>query len=336
MSERLRVAIIGAGAVVQVAHLPVLKKLKSVEVAAICDPDLPKAKALANRFGVPDAFTDIEEVLNFESLDALVVASPNHLHEAHVLAALAAGLHVLVERPLALTAAGAQRIQRAAEKKGRTVLVGMNQRYRADAQLVRGFVQGGELGEVESVRGSWHTFRPSRQQLGWRLRRDQAGGGALLDLGLSMIDLGLWLAGNPVPVRVSASCEQPTRERGVEHWGSVFLVCEKGVSLFVDVTWHHMGEGERFGLGLRASRGAASVNPLTVWKELHGVPTDVSPSTSTGRENAFLASFRAEWAHFLAILGGQAKAPDLAEQVTLHRIMDAVYRSAQDGRDVTL
>jgi predicted dehydrogenase len=336
MGDRLKVGIIGGGAVTQVAHLPVLKKFKTIDVCAICDTDLPKARALADRFGVPDAFDDIEDLLHHETLDALVVCSPNHLHEAHILAGLAADLHVLVEKPLTMNAASAQRILRAAEKREKVVMVGMNHRYRPDVQIVRSFVQSGELGNVESARGSWHAFRPSRNQLGWRQRRDQAGGGAMLDLGLSILDVGLWLAGNPKPARVSATLDRSGRERAVEQSGSAFLVCENGLSVFVDVTWHHIGEGERFGVGLRASKGTAAVNPLKVWKDLHGVPTDVSPTGAGSRENAFSSSYRAEWAHFLAVIAGEAKAPDLAEQVTLHKIVDAIYRSAEDGRDVLL
>jgi predicted dehydrogenase len=333
--ERLKVGIIGGGAITQVAHLPVLKKLKMVELPAICDTDLPKARALADRFGIKDAFDDIEDLLRFEALDAVVICSPNHLHESHILAALSAGLHVLVEKPLAMSTASAQRILRAAEKRDRVVMVGMNHRYRPDVQIVRGFVQGGELGTIESVRGSWHVFRPSRAHLGWRQRRDQAGGGAMLDLGLSVLDLGLWLGGNPAPARVSASLDAG-KDRAVEQSGSAFVVCEGGMSLFVDVTWRHLGEGERFGVGIRGSKGTAAINPLTVWKELHGVPMDVSPTGSGSRENAFTASYRAEWAHFVAAVAGEAKVPSLQEHVVLHKVVDAIYRSAQDGRDVVL
>ena len=86
MSERLRVGIVGAGAITQVAHLPVLKRLKQAEVVAICDPDVPKARALAERFGVPDTFDDIEDMVQHVELEALLICSPNHLHESHVLA----------------------------------------------------------------------------------------------------------------------------------------------------------------------------------------------------------------------------------------------------------
>lgn len=335
-SERLRVGIVGGGAIAQVAHLPTLKKLKSVEVVALCDIDLPKARALADRFGVPDAHDDIEDLLRTPGIQVAVICSPNHLHESHILAALSANLHVLVEKPLAMSAASVQRIMRAAEKRDRVVMVGMNHRYRPDVQIVRSFVQGGELGRVESVRGSWHVFRPSRNQLGWRQRRDQAGGGAMLDLGLSILDLGLWLGGTPAPVRVSAALDAAGKERVVEQSGSAFVVCENGMSLFVDVTWHHLGEGERFGVGVRGSKGVAAINPLMVWKELHGVPMDVSPTGAVSRENAFMASYRAEWAHFEAAIGGEAKVAPLQEHLVLHRIIDAIYKSADDGRDVTL
>ena len=157
MSEPLRVGIVGGGAVVQVAHLPVLKKMKGIELRALCDNDLPKARALADRFGIKDTFDDIEELLRYEALDAVVVSSPTHLHEAHVAAALSANLHVLVEKPFTISAASAQRIVRAVEKRDRIVMVGMNHRYRPDVQIVRSFVQNGELGTIESVRGSWHV-----------------------------------------------------------------------------------------------------------------------------------------------------------------------------------
>jgi predicted dehydrogenase len=335
-SERLKVGIVGGGAITQVAHLPVLKKMRGVEVQAICDTDLPKARALADRFGVKDAFDDIEDLLRYAALDAVVICSPTHLHEPHIQAALSANLHVLVEKPLAMSATGVQKILRAVEKRDRVVMVGMNHRYRPDVQIVRSFVQAGELGTIESIRGSWHVFRPGRTQLGWRQRKDQSGGGAMLDLGLSILDLGLWLGGSAPPARVSASLDPIGKDRTVEQSGSAFVICENGTSIFVDVTWRHLGEGERFGVGLRGSKGTAGINPLNVWKELHGVAVDVSPTGSVSRENAFTASYRAEWAHFQAAIAGEAKIPALQEHLTLHKVVDAIYRSAFDGRDVTL
>ena len=104
----------------------------------------------------------------------------------------------------------------------------------------------------------------------------------MLDLGEAILDLGFWLAGNPKPIRVSASLHGGDGTKGgVEQSGSAFVVCEGGFSIFLDVTWHHVGEGERFGLGVKASKGSAGINPLHAWKELHGVPTDVASLAKT-------------------------------------------------------
>lgn len=332
----IRLAIVGAGAVVQVAHLSVLRKLRPVSLVALCDTDLPKARALADRSGIPNVYDDMEDLLQHEELDAVLIATPNHLHESHLAAALAANLHVLIEKPLALTSAGAQKMIRLAEKKERVVMVGMTHRYRPDVQAVRSFVQAGELGFISSVRASWHLARPARTSLGWREKRSESGGGAMLDLGLTMLDLGFWLAGNPSPVRVTAALTRPGGERLVEQSGSAFIVCENGASIFIDVTWRHIGEGERFGAGIRGSKGSAGINPLHVWKEIHGVAHDVSPTGSFSRDIAFIASFKAQWAHFLAAVAGRVPAPSLQEHLQVLKVVEAIYRSDADGRDVAL
>src|SRR2546425_6731891 len=166
MSAPVRVAVVGAGAIAQVAHLPVLRKLPGVEVAAICDNDVSKAQALAARFEVKDTYDDIEEVLRYANVDVVVICTPNHLHEIHVTAALAAGVHVLCERPLALTLAGVERALAASEKYGKRVMVGMNHRFRSDVQAVRGFLAGGDLGGLQAGAGGWGTFHPGRPRPG--------------------------------------------------------------------------------------------------------------------------------------------------------------------------
>ncbi len=89
-STPLRIGVLGLGAIAQTAHLPVLSKLRGVQLAALCDNDFAKARSLAQRFGVRDTYTDVEELLEQPDLDAIVVATPNHLHEIHVLSALKA------------------------------------------------------------------------------------------------------------------------------------------------------------------------------------------------------------------------------------------------------
>lgn len=335
MNNPVRVAVVGAGAISQVAHLPVLRKLPGVEVTAICDNDLGKAQALATRYEVKDTYDDIEEVLKYATPDAVVICTPNHLHEIHIVAALAAGSHVLCERPLALTLVGVERVLAASEKYGRRVMVGLNHRFRSDVQAVRGFLAGGDIGAIQAIRAGWFTFQPSRQLLGWRLRRQEAGGGAMLDLGLPLIDLGLWVAGWPAPKRVSAHLPGRSGD-GVEDMGTALIVCENGTSISVDVSWRHMGEGERFWFDLAGAKGSAGINPLRVFKDVHGNVTDLTPTGASGRETQFTQSYRAEWTYFLAVIKGDVNAPPPRDQLALQRVMDAVYRSADEGRDVLL
>src|SRR4051812_33462721 len=174
MKDTTRIGVVGAGAIAQLAHLPVLAKMRGTTLAAVCDNDRHKARALADRFGVPDVFTDIEDLLELDDLDAVVVATPNHLHEPHVLAALASKRHVLCERPLSLSSRGVERILTAAARVDRTVTVANNHRFRTDVQTLSRFIQGGELGKVTGLRaGAYHFKRPAE---GWRFRRPEAGG----------------------------------------------------------------------------------------------------------------------------------------------------------------
>ncbi len=332
MTDRVRLGIVGAGAIAQVGHLPALKRLKGVEVVGICDNDMSKARTLADRFGVADVYEDIEELMEYDALDALVICTPNHLHESQIDAALAAGLHVFVERPLALSAAGAQKLVKTALKHDRIVMVGANHRYRPDVQQIRSYIQSGELGELESIRAWWFLARAGRATLGWRQRRDTAGGGAMLDLGLGLLDLALWLAGFPAIERVSAVLPE-RREKGVEQSGTAMVALESGSAIHLDTSWRFVGPGDRFGIAVRASKGSAWINPLAIWKEFHGVAKDVAPTVARSRETPFEFSVRAQWAHFFAAIRGEVPAPSLAEQVTLHKAMDAIYDSAESGRD---
>ncbi|MGH7582131.1 MAG: Gfo/Idh/MocA family protein [Gemmatimonadales bacterium] len=338
MAERLRLGIIGAGAVTQVGHLPALKRVKEVEVVGICDSDLPKARALATRFGVPDAWEDIEELLDYEEgLDALLICTPSHLHESHIQAALAAGLHVFVERPPALTSAATQKLIKVVQRRERVIMVGASHRYRPDVQQIRSFVQSGELGDVESIRAWWFVARTGRAGLGWRNRKELSGGGAMLDLGLTSLDLALWLAGFPEVEQVMAIFPERGREKGgLEPSGTATLVIKGGVAIHLDVSWRFVGPGERFGLALRASHGSARINPLAIWKDFHGVPRDVASSGAHSRDTPFALGLRAQWAHFVAAVRGDVPVPALQDQVTLLKVMEAIYQSAETGRAVTV
>jgi predicted dehydrogenase len=334
MTEPARIGVVGAGAIAQLTHLPLLSAMRGVQLAALCDFDRPKARALADRFNVRDVFTDIEDLLETEGLTALVIATPNHLHEPHVLSAIAAGLDVLVERPLSLTAKGAERIVNAAARAGRKVLVANNQRFRSDVQALAGFLRGGELGKLTGFRaGAYHH---KRAEQGWRLRRVEAGGGAFFDYGLPLLDLALWLSDFPAPERVSAHMERGSGKNAVEDSMLVQLQCASGVVYNFDVSASYVGAEERWWFETLSTRGSTRLAPLRVVKELHGRPTDVSPRGASARESAFIQSYRAELAHFVAVVTGASEYEAPTDQVILHKIVEAIYKSADEGREIRL
>jgi predicted dehydrogenase len=331
-----RIGVVGAGAISQMAHLPVLSKMRGAQLVALCDNDGPKARALADRFGVPDTFTDIEDLLEFDEVDAVVVATPNHLHEPHVLSAIAAKVHVLCERPLSFTARGVERILAAATRADRRVQVANNHRFRSDVQALDRFMHGGELGRLMGVRAGAYTPKQPGVSPGWRGRRAEAGGGVFMDQGLPLLDLALWLADHPEPVRVSAHMDRASGKSSVEDAMFVHLECAGNIHLAFDVTRAYVGDEERWWFEVLSSRGSARLAPLRVVKELNGRPTDVSPGGAAARESAFIQSYRAELAHFIAVVSGDAKYEAPTDQVVLHRVLEAIYKSADEGKEIRL
>jgi predicted dehydrogenase len=334
MKDGVRIAVVGTGAIAQLTHIPVLSKLRGASLVALCDNDAAKARALADRFEVPDVFTDFEELLESDELDAVVIATPNHLHEPHVLAALRAKLHVLCERPLSLSSRGIERCIAAAGKADRKLVVGNNHRFRADAQALDQFLRNAELGQLTSIRaGALHVKRAAD---GWRNRRAESGGGAFQEFGFPLLDLALWLADFPEPERVSVAARRPRGAGAVEDSMQVFIECAGGVSLAFDVSWSYISDSDRWWFDVHASRGSARLAPLRVTKELNGRAVNVSPSGAASREGPFLQSYRAEIAHFLAVVSDAAPYEPPVDQVLVHRVLEAIYKAADEGKEIRL
>lgn len=332
MKDGVRIAVVGTGAIAQLTHIPVLSKMRGANLVALCDNDGAKARALADRFDVPDVFTDLEEMLDSDALDAIVVATPNHLHEPHVLSALRKGLHVLSERPMALTVRGVERCLAAATKNDLVLQVAHNHRFRSDVQALSQFLRNGELGSLTSVRaGALLVERPGD---GWRGRKSEAGGGVFLDQGFPLLDLALWLAGFPDPVRISALSRRGKGANATEVATQLFLECERDISLILDVSWAYVGDQDRWWFEVHGTKGSGRLAPLRVIKEINGRNVDVSPSGAAGRESAFLQSYRAELAHFIAMVQGEVPRKLPTEQVLLHKVLDAAYKSADDAKEV--
>jgi len=151
-----------------------------------------------------------------------------------------------------------------------------------------------------------------------------------------LLDLALWLADFPDAERVVAHMDRPVGKNAVEDAMLVQLTCAGGVSFNFDVMSDYVGEEERWWFETISTRGSARLAPLRVVKELHGRPTDVSPRGAAARESAFIQSYRAELAHFLAVLVGDAEYEPPTDQVTLHRVVEAIYKSADEGKEIRL
>lgn len=330
----LRIAVIGLGAIAQTAHLPVLTKMRGVSVVALCDNDAAKARTLALRSGVPNTFTDIEDLLESEELDAIIVTTPNHLHEVHVLSALRAKLHVMCERPLALTQRGVERILAASVKYDRRVFVANNHRFRSDVQALNAFVHGGELGKVIAVRAGSYQMRASVSP--WRLRRAEAGGGAFLEHGLPLLDLAAWIADFPDPIRASAVMERARGAGTVEDSMLIFAECQGGFTVTIDVKWNYVGDENRWWFEVIGTKGSARLSPLRIIKELNGKPMDVSPAGAAQRESPFLQSYRAELAHFVAVLRDETEYEAPEDQRTVYGWVESIYQAAESGKEIRL
>ena len=178
------------------------------------------------------------------------------------------------------------------------------------------------------------AYRLHGPNASWRTRRAEAGGGAFLEHGLPFLDLAAWLADFPEPVRISATMWRPRGVGAVEDSMTVLIEATNGFNLSVDVSWTYGGEADRWWFEVLGTKGSARLAPLRIVKSLNGRPTNVTPTGASTRESPFLQSYRAELAHFVAVLRGAAayEAPD--DQLLVYRVLELIYKAAEDGKEI--
>lgn len=330
--QSARFGVLGLGAIAQTAHLPVLSRMRGAAIAAVCDNDAAKARGIAQRFSVRNWCTDIDDLLAIEGLEAIIICSPNYLHEVHVLSALKAGKHVLCERPLALNARGVERIIAAAGKADRRVMVANNHRFRNDAQTLDAFLRGGELGKLMAVRAG--AYRRQGPNSAWRQRRAEAGGGAFFELGLPLLDLAGWLTDFPRVVRVSTALERGRGANAVEDAALVFIECQGGFTVTIDTRWDYVGDADRWWFEVVGTQGSGRLAPLRITKALHGQPMDVAPGGAAQRDTATIQSYRAELAHFLAVISGEEKYEPPKDQIRVYKLLEQIYKAGDEAKEI--
>jgi predicted dehydrogenase len=331
--KTLRIGLVGVGVAAQISHIPALKKNEDVELVWLCDRDPEKAERVAQKFDVPNFTGRFDDLLGDDDLDAIDVCTPNFLHAPMSVAALEAGKHVLCERPLARSGAEAALMAKAAKKADRTLACAVQHRFRADSQLLRKFVDKGDLGELFYAKAGWLRQRTDWDSDEWRRTKRESGGGVVLDLGFQMIDLALWVMGGPKVDSVTASVHRPGKNE-VEDSATAFLRLESGATLTMELTWGLLMEKDFAYLNLFGSGGAALLNPFRVHKGMHGTLVNVTPTLETSR-NQYKQSIEAQTTHFVdALRKGQRPIGNADEILPVMELMDAIYRSAEQGREV--
>lgn len=204
--NRLRVGIVGIG--VGLLHLEGYQALDNeVDVVAICDLDETRITKIGAEYGVPQRYTDYNKLFTSGEVDAVSICLPNSLHAPASIAALEAGLHVLCEKPIAEKAASAQKIVEAAAKAPGKFMVCYNRRYRPDVAWMKSAVDQGLLGHVYQIKAGWVRETGIPAKTGWFITKAIAGGGPLIDLGVHVLDLALWMLDYPKPLTVSGDVQ---------------------------------------------------------------------------------------------------------------------------------
>jgi predicted dehydrogenase len=332
--DKVRLGVVGVGWAAQVIHLPILMKHPESQVVAICDKDKAKVRLVGEKFGIARQYTDVDEMLAENSLDAILVCTSTDAHRDVAVAALRAGKDVFVEKPIARRYQEALDMVSAAKESRRKLMVGMNHRFRPDTMILKSFIEGKELGKIFYTRVGW--LRRHNLDRAWLTQKEKSGGGAFIDLGIVMLDMALWMMGYPEVVRLGANHYQH-RTKQVEDTSVVHITLKSGAVVNIEVSWSMCLKDDLYYCYVHGSEGSASLSPLTINKELHGNLVNLAPAKLDSPQQLFKRSYENELKHFLgAVKDIHPVVSTGDEAVQRMRIVDAVYRSAKRGKEVTL
>lgn len=344
-TDLVRVGIVGVG--IGSVHARAYSKLPNVEIAALCDTDVDRLNQAADHFGVKKVHTDYESMLAEEQLDAVSVCVPNALHAPVAIAALEAGCHVLCEKPLSVNAEEGARIVAAAKKAKGKFMIGMNNRFRGDTQVLKKYIEAGDLGDIYYAKCGWIRRNGIPGMGSWFTRKEMAGGGPLVDIGVHALDVTLYLMGNPRPVSAFGAtyAQFGPFGKGTGQWGTPVkggefnvedLACgivrfENDATLILEASWAQHCAGEKLYSEVYGGKGGATLEPLRIYTEAHGRPVDIVPTYPE------VNGHEAEIAHFIECIVANKQPLATAEQaLDVMTILDGIYRSAETGASVAL
>ena len=348
MKRELRIGVIGGGGIAQSAHIANYKKYADeVKLVAIADVNETIVRQNRENHGFQYGFADYNEMLSQVELDAVSVCTPNKFHAPAAIAALNAGCHVLCEKPPAMTSAEARLMEEAAAKAGKILAYGFNHRYTAEAQMLKRFVDAGELGSIYAGRVT--AMRRSGIP-GWGVftNKELQGGGPLIDIGVHMLDLALYLMGYPRATQVMGVTYRelgtrpltPTwsgpwdyRNYSVEDMALSMIRFDNGATLQLETSFiAHTKQHDVMNVRLHGTEGGCDYSPLAIYQDKHGSIIDIAP--------AFVPDINGHAAKIDAFLqavsGKDAMLPNAEQGTKLQEIIEAIYRSADNGDTVII
>ena len=340
----LKTAVVGAG-VMGNSHLKQLNEIPDVRVVAVVDPYEPNLRATAERHHVPAAYTDIESMLTAEHPDYVVVTSPVKYHAPQAIAAIEAGAHVLVEKPLCMDVTGAEAIEAAAKREGRLFTMGFQRRQSRAMRALRRFIEDGKLGAIYHSR-VWGGHTMGYAWGRYHHRKDQSLGGVAAATVVHELDLCIWVIGTPEPVTVSASTfrrldkmpdpyitfEGAAADATVEDFAHAHVRFADGSSMSIEGNWlMHPGErGNGFDINgvLGVARDRHPFVELERGREVIAFELDHDPEPE-------IDSYRLEHMEFIEVIQGQGRPlVTFREALVVQRILAGLYESAEQGREV--
>ncbi len=341
--RKVRLGFVGTGMVAN-RQMRQARQVPGLEVVAAADINRQVLDEFCERHGIARRYLSYEKMLAEEELDAVTVALPPYLHAPATIAALEAGLHVICEKPMALSSAEARAMVRAAKKAGRVLGVYYRRRFSPGAVAVRRLIERGRLGKVYFVRvtGSRCRGRPYFDMPGfgsWFIKKKLAGGGVVMDLMGYDIDLVFWLLGFPRVKAVCAHCWQEIdRERAraagldIEEFAAVTLRLPNNVAVFIERGFAANVEDPNQIL-IFGSKAGVRMQPLTLYRYVRGelVGREVKPVPTTSFKGGPLGDFVRE------IRGkGPTRMCTAAQGLFITRVQEAIYESAKQGREIAV
>ena len=233
------IGIIGCGMVAEQYHLPGFADCKGARVVALADVVKERAEKVSKAFGIEEVYTDWREMIKRRNIDAVSVCAPNFLHAEMVIAFAQAKKHILVEKPMAISLKDADSMIEAAEKNGVYLMVEQIQRFNPAHRIAKQIIDSGTVGRINTINGRIahggpELWSPTGSQ--WFLKKKEALGGSMIDIGIHEIDLIRWLVGKRV-VGVSAFMGTFEKQGEVDDNGVCIFKFEDGTFGRVESSW---------------------------------------------------------------------------------------------------